>query len=244
MAPSLPGRAPRYSARTHVGKVRRVNEDSILALPDQGIWVVADGMGGHEAGDFASQTVTETVATIPPDLPPADLMRELRGAILRANAAIHTAARTRFHGPVGATVVALILTETHFAVFWAGDSRAYLLRDGAIAMLTADHSVVGEFVAAGQMTWDEAEAHPHSNAITRAVGVEETLMLDKVRGEVAPGDRFLLCSDGLTKYAGFARLQALLAGAPIETVADRLIEHALAGGGGDNVSVIVVDVPG
>jgi serine/threonine protein phosphatase Stp1 len=233
----------RYSARTHVGKVRKVNEDSILALPDQRIWVVADGMGGHEAGDYASQTITETVAMIPPDLPPGELMRELRSAILRANTQIHDAAVNRFRTTVGSTVVALILTDTHFAALWAGDSRVYLLRDGAIQMLTSDHSVVGEFVALGQMTWDEAEHHPQSNAITRAVGVDETLELDKVRGEVFSGDRFLLCSDGLTKYAGIAALERMLKDAPIETVVDRLMTHALASGGGDNVSVIVVDVP-
>ncbi|QYK43434.1 MAG: serine/threonine-protein phosphatase [Paracoccaceae bacterium] len=233
----------RYSARTHVGRVRKVNEDSILALPDQRIWVVADGMGGHEAGDFASQTITETVAMIPTDLEPGELMRELRTAIMRANTVIHEAATTRFHGTVGSTVVALILTDTHFATLWAGDSRAYLLRDGTIQMLTTDHSVVGEFVAAGQMTWDEAEHHPQSNAITRAVGVDAALDLDKVRGEVQPGDRFLICSDGLTKYAGFATLERMLTNAPIETVVDRLMNHALSSGGGDNVSVIVVDVP-
>lgn len=233
----------RYSARTHVGKVRKINEDSILALPDQRIWVVADGMGGHEAGDYASQTITETVAMIPPDLPPGELMRELRSAIMRANTQIHDAAVNRFRTTVGSTVVALILTDTHFAALWAGDSRVYLLRDGTIQMLTTDHSVVGEFVALGQLTWDEAEHHPQSNAITRAVGVDDTLELDKVRGEVLPGDRFLLCSDGLTKYAGFAALERMLKDAPIETVVDRLMTHALASGGGDNVSVIVVDVP-
>jgi protein phosphatase/serine/threonine-protein phosphatase Stp1 len=93
------------------------------------------------------------------------------------------------------------------------------------------------------MTWDEAEHHPHSNAITRAVGVGEVLELDKVRGEVMPGDRFLLCSDGLTKYAGFAYLETVLRTTPVETVAERLLQHALESGGGDNVSIIVVDVP-
>jgi serine/threonine protein phosphatase PrpC len=233
----------RYSATTHVGRVRKINEDSILALPDQRIWVVADGMGGHEAGDFASQTIVDTIAMIPPDLPPGELMRALRQTILAAHRRIHTAAETRFRTTVGATVVALILSDTHFVAFWAGDSRIYLLRDGQIQMLTTDHSVVGEFVAAGEMTWDEAEHHPHSNAITRAVGVGEELELDKVRGEVLPGDRFLLCSDGLTKYANFATLERMLDGTPIETVAERLLEYALERGGGDNISIIVVDVP-
>ncbi len=234
----------RYSAVSHVGKVRKINEDSILSLPDQRIWVVADGMGGHEAGDFASQTIVDTIAMIPPELPPADLMRALRQTIMTAHDRIHIAAETRFHTTVGATVVALLLSDTHFVAFWAGDSRIYLLRGGEISMLTNDHSVVGEFVAAGQMTWDEAESHPQSNAITRAVGVGETLELDKVRGEVLPGDRFLLCSDGLTKYAGFKLLETFLRTTPIETVAERLLQHALESGGGDNISIIVVDVPG
>jgi protein phosphatase/serine/threonine-protein phosphatase Stp1 len=233
----------RFAATSHVGRVRKINEDSILSLPDMRIWVVADGMGGHEAGDFASQTIVDTIAMIPPELPPADLMRALRQTILAAHDRIYTAATTRFHTTVGSTVVALILTDTHFVAFWAGDSRLYRLRDGTIEMLTTDHSVVGEFVAAGEMTWDEAESHPHSNAITRAVGVGETLDLDKIRGEVAPGDRFLLCSDGLTKYANFATLQRMLDGAPIETVAEKLQSFALEQGGGDNVSIIVVDVP-
>jgi protein phosphatase/serine/threonine-protein phosphatase Stp1 len=226
-----------------VGRVRKINEDSILSLPDQRIWVVSDGMGGHEAGDFASQTVVDTIAMIPPDLEPADLMRALRQSIHAANARVHEAATTRFRTTVGATVVALLLTDTHFVAFWAGDSRIYLLRAGELQMITSDHSVVGEFVAAGQMTWDEAERHPHANAITRAVGVDAVLDLDKVRGEVQPGDRFLLCSDGLTKYATFATLQAALAREPIETVADTLQAFALAQGGGDNISIIVVDVP-
>ena len=236
-------RTIRYSATSHVGRVRKVNEDSILSLPDQRIWVVADGMGGHEAGDFASQTIVDTIAMIPPDLEPADLMRTLRATIVTAHDRIRTVAAEKFHGTVGATVVALLLTDTHFVAFWAGDSRIYLMREGTISMLTSDHSVVGEFVAAGEMTWDEAEHHPQSNAITRAVGVGDVLELDKVRGDTQSGDRFLLCSDGLNKYATLEELGRRLHGVPIEIVSDNLVQMALERGGADNVSVIVVDVP-
>jgi protein phosphatase/serine/threonine-protein phosphatase Stp1 len=110
-------------------------------------------------------------------------------------------------------------------------------------MLSTDHSLVADLVEAGQLTWDEAEHHPQSNAITRAVGVGETLEIDKVRGDVIPGDRFLLCSDGLTKYADSATLQAQLSSGRIESLADDLIEIALRGGGADNISVIVVERP-
>mgnify|MGYP000906208130 CR=1 FL=1 len=109
-------------------------------------------------------------------------------------------------------------------------------------MLTADHSVVAEYVLSGKMSWDEADQHPQSNAITRAVGVGEDLELDKVRGTAESGDRFLICSDGLTKYATFSMLEDILSSTPLETVAERLVQVALTGGGADNISVIVVDV--
>ena len=232
----------RHSATTHVGRVRKINEDSILALPDQKIWVVSDGMGGHQAGDFASQTVVDTVAMMPPDLAPGELMQALRAAFRQAHETIRHEAERLGAGTVGATVVALALTDGHFAAFWAGDSRLYRFRDQRIEMLTSDHSIVAEMVHAGQMTWDEAELHPNSNAITRAVGVGDELEIDKVRGEVQPGDRYLLCSDGLTKYATFETLRSAVTGAPIETVSEKLLKIALDAGGGDNISIIVVDV--
>lgn len=232
----------RFSAATHVGRVRKINEDSILSLPDQKIWVVADGMGGHAAGDYASQTIVDTIAMIEPDLPPGDLMRGLRQTILQAHSIIHDEAEAKQLGTIGATIVALILTDEHFVAFWAGDSRLYRFRNGKVEMLTTDHSLVAELVLAGELTWDEAEHHPQSNAITRAVGVGDTLELDKIRGDVVSGDRFLLCSDGLTKYATSDTLEKMVVGAPIETIADRLISFALDAGGGDNISIIVIDV--
>lgn len=232
----------RFSATTHVGKKRGLNEDSILTLPEQGVWVVSDGMGGHAAGDFASQAVVDSVAMVDPGLGPSELMLALREAIGRAHHVIRKEAEYRGGVTIGATVVTLAVADGHFAAFWAGDSRLYRLQSGAIEMLTTDHSVVAGLVLAGQMSWDEAEQHSHSNAITRAVGVGEELELDKIRGELLPGDRFLLCSDGLTKYTDFATLERVLGTEPIETVADALQQIALDGGGADNISIIVVDV--
>lgn len=232
----------RYSSATHVGCVRKVNEDALIALPEHQIFAVSDGMGGHAAGDFASQTVTGEIAMILPGLPPQDLMGALRSAVARAHDVITEKAADLGGGTIGATVVTLVLANGHFAGFWAGDSRLYLLRDGEISMLTQDHSVVAALVEDGQMTWDEAEHHPRSNEITRAVGVGDAVELEKVRGEVLSGDRFLLCSDGLTKYATFEVLRQALIGEPIETAADSLMQIALRGGGADNVSVIVVDI--
>jgi len=232
----------RYSAATHVGKVRKVNEDSVASLPAHGIWVVSDGMGGYEGGDFASQSVVDSVAMLDPDMPPGDMLRSLRNALFAAHATIQSEADRLGGKTIGATVVTLIVAQEHFACLWAGDSRLYRLRDGELEQLTTDHSIVASLVLAGQMTWDEAESHPQSNAITRAVGIGDDLELDKIRGETNQGDRFLLCSDGLNKYAPSHVLRNALTGTPIEIVADKLMNIALDGGGADNISVVVVDI--
>ena len=231
----------RYSARTHVGLVRQVNEDSVLALPELGVWLVSDGMGGHAGGDFASQSVVEALATLPLDLDPTEVMHAAREALHAAHRAILKEADRRGGVTIGATVVMLVLASEHFMCLWAGDSRLYRLRGGQLEMLSVDHSIVGQLVEEGRLTWAEAEHHPQANQITRAVGVGEALEIDKRRGDVLPGDRFLLCSDGLTKYADEQSLQRILMHTPIETVADALLQIALDGGGSDNVSVIVVE---
>ena len=232
----------RYSVMTNVGLKRSVNEDAVLALPELDIWLVSDGMGGHEAGDYASSLIADMVAGIPLELAPGQRLSALRDTILAAHDAIRQEAARRGGGTIGATVVGLILSGEHFACLWAGDSRLYRLRDGEIDMLTTDHSLVASLVESGQLTWDEAEQHPQSNAITRAVGVGDVLELDKVRGDIAPGDRFLICSDGLTKYATFAMLRQALMREPVETICEHLIQIALKGGGADNITVAVVDV--
>ena len=231
----------RFNAKTHVGRVRKVNEDAILVLPDQQIWVVSDGMGGHEGGDFASRVVVDSIAVLPHDMQPTEKLGQIRSAVQAAHHIIATEAAVR-HATMGATVVALVLADGHFGALWAGDSRLYRLRAGKIEMLTTDHSIVAALVEAGQMNWDDAAKHPQANAITRAVGVGDELELDKIRGEALRGDRFLLCSDGLNKYATIAELGTALRGVPIEVVTDNLVQMALDRGGADNVSVIVVDV--
>ena len=239
----LPPASPeyRYSARTHVGLVRSVNEDSVLAIPELGIWVVSDGMGGHDGGDFASQSVTEALAMIPLDLDPASTMHASRDALHAAHRSVRRNPRAREARPWGATAIVLVLAGEHFVCLWVGDSRLYRLRGGQVEMLSSDHSVVGEMVEEGRLTWAEAELHPQANQITRAIGVGEHLIIDKRRGDVLPGDRFLLCSDGLTKYADEGMLQHFLSNTPIETVADALLQVALDGGGADNISVIVIE---
>ena len=235
-APALP-----HCAMTHTGHLRKINEDAILARPELGLWVVSDGMGGHAAGDFASRTVIAMLEALPADLPPAQIPRAARDALQHAHAEIRAEGDRLGQGTIGATVVLLVIAEGHFMCLWAGDSRLYRLRDGQIEMISADHSVVGELVEQGYLDWDEAEHHPHANQITRAVGVGETLEIDKRRGEVRPGDRFLLCSDGLTKYARAATLRQQVDGVPLERAGETLMQTALDSGGADNVSLIVVE---
>ena len=236
-----PPKPPRFSAKTHVGLVRKVNEDSIVALPDLGIWAVADGMGGHFGGDFASQSVIDALLALPRDLKAADLVVAARAALQSAHATIQAESRRQDDAIIGATVALLAIAEGHFLCLWAGDSRLYRLRGGQLDMISLDHSVVGEMVMAGKLTWDEAEEHQLANRITRAVGVGAKLEIDKRRGEVAPGDRFLLCSDGLTKYASQATLTRMIGEGPIEALAETLIRVALDGGASDNVSVIAIE---
>lgn len=232
----------RYSATTHVGRVRKVNEDAILATPETQVWAVADGMGGHAAGEVASRIVIDQLAMLPEGLEPCDLMQAVRRALKRAHEQIRQEATSQNFDTMGATVVTLVLADDHFVAFWVGDSRLYRFRDGEVELLTTDHSAVAELVLAGELTWDEAELHPLSNMVTRAVGVGDDLDPDKIHGRALRGDRFLLCSDGLSKYASFDELRRLVPLAPIETVTDSLLNLALVGGASDNVSIIVVDI--
>ncbi len=236
--------APRYSAKTDVGLVRKVNEDSLLARPDIGLWAVADGMGGHQAGDLASQTIVEQLGRLSDRLTPGELLKAARGAVHDAHDKLREESTRRAGAMLGSTVVVLILTDGHFACLWAGDSRLYLLRDGELSIVTRDHSLVADLVESGDLTWEEAEKHPQANVITRAVGAVDHLELDKRHGEIKPGDRFLICSDGLSRYADEAAIGAILSAGAVEEVSDQLIQLAIEGGGADNITAIAVEIPG
>jgi protein phosphatase/serine/threonine-protein phosphatase Stp1 len=225
-------------ATTHPGTVRPRNEDAFVDRGDIGLWAVADGAGGHGAGDVASAAVAEALRDLPAGLAAAEMLAQVR---LRVDA-VHRdlQARAEAAGPgriIATTIVILLARGEHFACLWAGDSRAYLLRDGALTRLTRDHSVVQELVEAGLIDDSDAESHPQANVITRAVGAQGDLELDKVSARMAPRDLFLLCSDGLFKALPEAEMAALLAagGGP-----DALIEAALAAGARDNVTALAV----
>lgn len=227
-------------AATHPGLVRTDNEDAYLNRPDLGLWVVADGAGGHKDGGEAARMVTEALDGIPSDLGAAALLGEVRTRILGAHERLRQRARG---GAISATtVVVLLARDSHFASLWAGDSRAYLLRDGEMRQITRDHSLVQELVDSGALAEVDAPRHPHANVITRAVGADdEMLELDKVTERMLPGDRFLLCSDGLFKVLGPGEAATLL-GSDEDAPAERLLLAALARRADDNVTAVTVEV--
>lgn len=224
---------------THVGTVRKHNEDSFVDRGDLGLWAVADGAGGHARGDVASRMVADALNGVPPDLSATEMLAEVRQRMTDTNAALRLAESGAAIS--ASTVVILIARHDHFACLWAGDSRAYLLRDGVMTQVTRDHSLVQELVDAGHISAEEAETHPNANVITRAIGSDDELELDKVTDRLLPGDRFLLCSDGLCKTLPEALLGRLLA-TPVGP-ADLLIAATLEHRGRDNVTAVVVDVP-
>jgi protein phosphatase len=237
------------AARTDVGMIRSGNEDSFFAhaTPQAGLFIVADGMGGHAAGEVASEMAVQIVAR---ELSPiADLhgdgVREKVSLALReANRAIfeRTLAESDKQG-MGTTASVLMLSGKRYLIGQVGDSRIYMLRDGGLKQLTKDHSYVQEQVDAGLLTPEQARYHPYSNVITRCVGAGESIEPDTFAGEVKPGDVFLVASDGLTGMVDDRRLQQLLLSrATARRVVDALIAEANYRGGLDNITAIVVQV--
>ena len=231
------------AARSHIGHVRGLNEDACLARPDLGIWAVADGMGGHDSGDYASALIVRELGRVRRPASARELLQDVDEALVRCNRALLE--RGREGELSGSTIVALLVFGANYAAIWAGDSRLYRLRDGRLEQLTRDHSYVQELVDSGQLTPQQARVHPLANRITRAIGADVELRLDVVDGRLEPEDSFLLCSDGLTGMVGNEAIAANMADADPEAAVDRLIEAALAAGGTDNITAIVVrNAPG
>ncbi len=207
--------------------------------PDIGLWVVADGAGGHGSGDVASNAIVAAMQVIPPGLSAAELLAQVRLRLTAVHQELQEEAARRGPGRIlASTVVVMLARGEHFAMLWAGDSRAYLLRQGALSRVTKDHSLVQELVDQGTLSEDEAESHPQANVITRAIGAQGELELDKVSGRIIEGDRYLLCTDGLFKTMAEAEIVAMLTdGADVQAI----VTEAVGRGARDNVSAIGVD---
>ena len=224
---------------THVGKVRYNNEDSLIVIEPE-TFVVADGMGGAQAGEVASQMLVETVKDF---LSKSPLYNEnvLSQAILLANSKILNLARqnANYHG-MGTTATILSLDDKIAYFAHVGDSRIYRLRNNSLTQLTQDHSYVETLVRRGEITPEEARVHPMKNVLTQAVGAVENISVDTANFPVESGDTFLLCTDGLTNMVDDDSIKNILQSAL--NPADALIDAALKAGGRDNISVIVVGV--
>ncbi len=238
-------------ARTDVGMIRSGNEDNFFAEADEnrGVFVVADGMGGHAAGEVASEMAVQIVAR---QLLPLTSVKEPRAAetvqqaLKDANRAIYDRmlAEVDKQG-MGTTASVLVLSDEGYLIGQIGDSRIYLLRDGALSQITKDHSYVQEQVDAGLLTPEQARYHPYSNVITRCVGASEDVEADIYSGDIRVGDVFLVASDGLTGMVDDRRLQQLLlARSGPGRIVDSLIAEANGRGGLDNITAIVVQVAG
>ena len=232
------------TSRSDVGMVRQHNEDACLDRPDLGLWVVADGMGGHSAGDVASQMIVERLEALntAPEL--ARFVEQVETALEAVNQELRLLAASKAASTIGSTVVALLARDAHAVCVWAGDSRAYRVRGGRLLQITQDHALVADLVERGVLTAEQAQNHPQSNLVTRAVGAGDVLKLDYEIVALRPGDRFILCSDGLDKEVSDDELLEAASRQGDPSPASSLVELALSRGSRDNVTVIVVDIHG
>ncbi len=227
----------RSAGRTQRGKVRARNEDAFLDRPQSGCWVVADGMGGHRAGDVASQSVIANLAALHLQGTLDQRVAVLRRCLQRLDQRLGLEGQ---HGAIGSTVVALLLEGHRAACVWAGDSRCYLWRGQCLYQLSRDHSLLERLMAEQQLSREQAQAHPHARALTRAVGGRKPLNLEVLELDTRPGDVFLLCSDGLYQTLSHRELGGALSEGTAQQRVERLFALALRGPAPDDLTAVVV----
>lgn len=235
------------AGRSHVGMVRAINEDACLAMPELGLWAVADGMGGHEAGDVASQMIMENLQALGTPQTWEAFRDAVREALQTVNQRLREESAQHYqHRTIGSTVVVLLAYGEQCACLWVGDSRIYRLRDNQLEQLTRDHSHVQELVDQGMLTPEEAHRHPLANVITRAVGSADQLDIDEAVYPLQAGDLFLLCSDGLNKAVPDEEITRLLTYSShnVQEAVQAFIHLALMRDASDNVTSIVVSIDG
>jgi len=221
--------------------VRKVNQDSFAERTDIGVWAVADGMGGHEAGEIASATVTDSIKGLAANGDIVAMLDAVQQSIMSANLQLTQQAASYDSQRVpGSTVVVLIINGDQGAIVWAGDSRIYRRRDHVVTQLTRDHSHVQDLVEQGVILESEAESHPMANVITRAVGISEPLELESKWIDVRADDQFLLCSDGLSRLVNNEELATMMDNRDSGEVTRSLLHTALVRGARDNVTLICV----
>ncbi len=229
----------RSAQQTHRGNRRRHNEDSVLSRSGCGLWAVADGMGGHQAGEVASHAITSALSQVQLRGALSEQVDAVEDALLAVNEQLRLHASCQGMGTtIGSTVVTLVAERDIAVVLWAGDSRLYRLRNGKLEQITRDHNPVSDLLDSGAVTEEEALA-ADTNIITRAVGGQPRLFLDVAVFDVALEDTYLLCSDGLYRELGREELAAGLAGERLEEIAEDLLQRCLDGAASDNVSLVI-----
>lgn len=230
-----------FGSRTDVGHVRDHNEDSLIVVPP--LFAVADGMGGHEAGEVASELTIKTLEELAPNHPDA---QALERAVEAANLNVLRAPSDGIgREGMGTTLTAAMVEGERLLIAQVGDSRAYLLHEGELQQLTRDHSLMMDLIEAGQITPEQARVHPNRSVITRAIGSDPNMKPDIYELNIASGDRLLLCSDGLSTMLEDDEIQSVMRHTPDpQQCASNLVDAALQAGGYDNVTVVVVDVEG
>ncbi|SMF21936.1 protein phosphatase [Alteromonadaceae bacterium Bs31] len=223
---------------SHVGRVRSLNEDAFFNSAELGLWAVADGMGGHSRGDYASKVVVESLVHFAKQKTLAESIVNLEVRFREA----HHICRNTFSGKrVGSTVAALFSFGRYCFCLWAGDSRIYRLRGENLELMTSDHTVAQEKCTRGELSPEKVASHPSAHVLTRAVGVHQTLHLDLHFDLVQHGDRYLICSDGLYNDLALSDIQQLLGSATAQQGLDALVDKAMDKGGRDNITAIIVD---
>jgi len=227
--------------QTHRGKRRQHNEDAVVSRPDAGLWAVADGMGGHHAGDVASQTIVSALGELALSGPLSRRVDAVDDALLLVNDQLRLHAGSRGPGTtIGSTVVVMMVEGTHAAVLWAGDSRLYRLRGGRLEQVTRDHNPVSDLLDGGTISEEQALA-ADTNIVTRAVGAQPRLVVDVALLHLEADDVFLMCSDGFYRGLDLEQTaQTLALDAPLEHIAELLLERCLAGPADDNISLVLL----
>lgn len=233
------------SGLTDVGRVRQHNEDRYAVMPGVGVFVVADGMGGHAGGEFASETVLTEMSDFDAISSLENQQDRFIAGLSRAHDRMLKLAECLEMPAMGTTVAGLLIHQNDCAIVWSGDSRVYRLRGDQLTQLNWDHSEAQELLDAGVLTSDQARNWPRRNIITKALGVADPLEYDVVQQGVEPGDVFLICSDGLTEHSTDPELSGILMAAETAEVAcTKLVQQTLDRGATDNVTVVVVRILG
>jgi len=229
-------------ALTDIGNKRLHNEDAFYSSDEKGVWFVADGVGGHNAGDFASQSLVDAIAKFKPEANLDDSVETLEYIIQQTNdMLVDKAAGIDEAAVIGSTIALLIVHKSNGVILWAGDSRIYRIRAEAVEQLTYDHSLINEMIKNGDIDPKDPSSYPESNKITRAIGFSKALQLDHRNLSILPGDRYILCSDGLTKYLDDKEILSTSLSDSVASSNQKMLQKALDAGGTDNITTLTIE---